>query len=501
MKNHALFGGSVLAALLVSTAVQADVTAEDVWQNWQAFNESIGQTLAAGSESRVGDTLTIGDLVQSVTDEFITVGMKTDMVNFRERGDGTVEVTMSPSYPLLMTIASPEGDTVTAEIQVSQPDLVMIASGTPAEMSYDVAGPEISFSLTRLESAGEPVDMTIDAAMTGVEASYTVKGTDTKDVTTTFRADALTFNLAAKKPDNGGTLAIQGTIQQFAGASSGTFNSAMDLTNMPEALKAGLAAAGSLTYGPGSYSFDFNDNGDEMHATATEAGAYFNFALDKAHMGYAGGGSGVDITVSGSQIPFPEINVKYDEIALDLQMPIEKSETPGDFRLLTKIVGLSVSDFLWMMADPSGQLPHDPATLVIDTKGKANWFVDILDPEAAATMGDEVPGQIHALDIDEVRLSAVGAELTGSGGFTFDNNDLETFGGLPAPTGQLDLQLVGGNGLLDKLVAMGLVPQDQADFGRMMMGLFARPGNGEDTITSTIEVKDGGVYANGQRLQ
>jgi hypothetical protein len=49
---------------------------------------------------------------------------------------------------------------------------------------------------------------------------------------------------------------------------------------------------------------------------------------------------------------------------------------------------------------------------------------------------------------------------------------------------------------------MGLVPEDQAMAARMMLGLFARPGDGPDTLTSKIEVKgDGAILANGQRLQ
>ncbi|MGB5067092.1 MAG: DUF2125 domain-containing protein, partial [Albidovulum sp.] len=61
--------------------------------------------------------------------------------------------------------------------------------------------------------------------------------------------------------------------------------------------------------------------------------------------------------------------------------------------------------------------------------------------------------------------------------------------------------LIGGNGLIDKLVGMGLVPEDQAKGVRLMMGLFAVK-TGDDTLTSKIEFKeDGGVYANGQRIQ
>jgi hypothetical protein len=99
-------------------------------------------------------------------------------------------------------------------------------------------------------------------------------------------------------------------------------------------------------------------------------------------------------------------------------------------------------------------------------------------------------------------LKAAGAEVTGKGAFTFDNSDTTTFPGVPLPTGQLDLKLVGANGLLDKLVQMGLLPADQAMGARMMMGLFAKTVEGsDDTLTSTLEFKDKGFFANGQRLQ
>ena len=62
--------------------------------------------------------------------------------------------------------------------------------------------------------------------------------------------------------------------------------------------------------------------------------------------------------------------------------------------------------------------------------------------------------------------------------------------------------LTGGNGLLDTLVGLGLLPEEQAMGARMMLGLFARPGDGPDTLVSTIEVKeDGSVLANGQRVR
>ena len=59
MTQSHIRGASVLAALLLSTAAQAQVTPEQVWQNWQDLSTSYGQTIAAESEVRDGDTLTV----------------------------------------------------------------------------------------------------------------------------------------------------------------------------------------------------------------------------------------------------------------------------------------------------------------------------------------------------------------------------------------------------------------------------------------------------------
>ena len=107
------------------------------------------------------------------------------------------------------------------------------------------------------------------------------------------------------------------------------------------------------------------------------------------------------------------------------------------------------------------------------------------------------PGQLNAVNINEIKLNIAGAELTGDGDFAFNNDGM-----MPVPSGVMNMMLTGGNGLLDTLVGMGLVPEEQAMGARMMMGLFTRPGDGDDTLVSTIEVnEDGSILANGQRIK
>ena len=54
----------------------------------------------------------------------------------------------------------------------------------------------------------------------------------------------------------------------------------------------------------------------------------------------------------------------------------------------------------------------------------------------------------------------------------------------------------------DTLIAMGLVPEDQAGMARMMLGGFAQRDD-EGTYTSDIEIdgETGQITANGQRIR
>ncbi|MCV6591878.1 MAG: DUF2125 domain-containing protein, partial [Silicimonas sp.] len=199
----------------------------------------------------------------------------------------------------------------------------------------------------------------------------------------------------------------------------------------------------------------------------------------------------------GSAIPLPPMTFKMDEQSGRLKMPVVPGEAKQDFALVMALKGLEIDPFVWSMIDPGGQLPRDAATLVIDTAGEVILTEDIFDPEYAESAPSAPPGSIEALDVNEIRLSVAGAELTGDGALTFNNAM-----GIPMPIGAVNMMLKGGNGLLDKLVAMGLIPEEQAMGARMMTGMFARPGDGPDTLVSTIEMKeDGSILANGQRIK
>jgi Uncharacterized protein conserved in bacteria (DUF2125) len=220
------------------------------------------------------------------------------------------------------------------------------------------------------------------------------------------------------------------------------------------------------------------------------------FSMDKTGGGFAGTGGATVVDVTSPSFPFPALHVEMSGLGMDFRTPLTGTDA-APFRYMIKLDNLTVNEEAWAVVDPGAVLPRDPANIALDLTGKAVMDVGALF-DTAETGGAPNPlPSIETLDIANLNLAVAGALMTGTGAFTFDNAT-----GIPMPRGSADVSLTGGNALIDGLVAIGMVPEDQAASARMMMSMFMAPGDGEDTMTSKIEARDdGGIYVNDQRVQ
>lgn len=504
--RHKLAGGAAVTLLMSTTAGFADVTPEEVWASWQSYLEAFGYEVTA-DETRAGDTLTVSGLTMKMAlpEDAGTVTATIGDMSYVDQGNGTVRVQLPDSMPITIHAvpAKDAGDEVQATLNYTTQALDMLVSGTPEAMTYAYSAASVGVSLGELLVNGEPEgNAKADVSIQNIAGTSTRTTGDVVTLTQEAKSGPVTYDIAIISPDAGSFL-MKGQVNGLESASDVAYPENIDLQNMAAAMQDGFRVSGEMKIGGGNSEFSFSDGQDNASGTTATTGSVFNVAMDSDHLRYGISSTGVQVSVMGSGIPFP-INVEMAETGFDLSMPVTKSETPQDFSLLIKLIGLAPDDMIWGIADPGAILPHDPADLVIDLAGKANWQFDIFDPEqvAAAESGDTMPAELHNLTIKDLRLAVAGAELTGIGDFAFDMSDLTTFDGMPAPEGKIDLRLLGGNGLMDNLITMGLMTEDDAMGARMMMGLFGRPGEGDDELLSTIEVKKTGeVSANGQRLQ
>jgi hypothetical protein len=501
--SRILAASTAFSLVCTATGAMAAVTPEEVWESWQALSTAAGQELTVGNAARNGDTLEVTGVVVTYKDELgSTFSATIDRVNFKDNGDGTVAVTMSDSYPMDLAFAPAEDGPASIKLTVTQPGMTITAGGSAEATKYDFNAPTVAVTLNEVkDETGTTLNTKGTLVMSETVASYLVTKTgETTALDSSFAAKSVAFDLSGSNPDGSGEGAFSMAMTDLSGATKGNFLGAEIMANMATALNSGFTSDSSFTFGAMTLNLDVADATGPVKLAGTATGGGFVLAADKTRVNYGSSLTGAEFTVSGPEIPFPEVKFGFGESAFNVLMPASKSETPQDIAFLTKIVDLTVSEDIWGLFDPGATLARDPATFILDAKGTGRWLADIMDPAYQAD-GMEPPGELNSLDLTQFLVKAAGAEVGATGGLTFDNSDLESFDGVPAPTGQINVTIKGVNKLIDNLIAMGLLPDDQAMGFRMMLGAFTRPGAGPDEVTSLVEFKDGGLFANGQQLQ
>lgn len=503
--TNRIFATTSVAALSAFIAAPsfADVTAEEVWQNWKEVGTTYGQTYTAGSETRSGDTLTITDLALDMPSGTQHVTGTIGQVAFREIGGGRVEVTMSTEYQLKMTSIGGAIKDTASTIAVSQDALVITASGDPAAISYDIVANSVGLKVLDFMVDGKPGDLNLDVSLSKVNANYQVTPGEVTGVNSTFAASELAFNANGQAPEQDGKFDVSGKMSGIAGASSGAVPTPLIVGDMGMMLAQGFTSDGSFTYDAGGFTLAVTGkDGDVMNVESASKGGNLHMSMDKDRIAYGVNGKGVAMKLSGSSIPFPELTAAYDDAAVTLLMPIAKSDEAKDFALSVKLAGLTVSDMLWNMIDPGATLPRDPATLNVDLKGKAKPLVDIMSADQMSDISDKSPYELSTLDINALQLTVGGAEFTGNGALAFDASKPPVLGGVtPMPTGKVNLSLTGANTLLGKLQALGLVDQQITMTFGMMAGMLAKPGPTPDSFIAEVELlEDGKILSNGNPL-
>lgn len=490
---------------LTGTAAFADVTAEQVWNDWKSYMTGFGYTLDA-SENFSGGVLTVENLEMNfvVPEDGSSMKIGMEQFKFTDNGDGTVSMTVPPELPISIKIDAIEGEDVDAVIDYNTSGYSVVISGQPDDMTYNYSVAQLSMALANLVVDGTPIE-TGSASMTiaDITGSANMKTGAMRSSTQRMNTGPISFDLDMSDPEGPGEMQISGKYDSLGFTGGATIPSEMNSQDMSAMLEAGFGFDGAFSFGPGGANFTFTEEQQAVDGSSSSGGGTLDIALNGGELRYGGQATDYQIKMSGGELPFP-VEMAMQRFGFNLLMPVSSDDAEQDFAFGVTLGDFTMSDLLWSVFDPASQLPRDPATVALDLTGKVKLLVDLMDPKAmeAVDAGETIPGELNALDLNDLTISLAGAELTGEGSFTFDNSDMTTFGGMPAPTGAIDLQLVGGNGLLDKLVAMGFVPEDQAMGARMMMGMFAVPGQGEDTLTSKIEVTgDGQVKANGQRLR
>ncbi|MBU2962578.1 DUF2125 domain-containing protein [Citreicella sp. C3M06] len=496
-------------ALCLGHPALAEVSPEQVWQELEAYVTDMGYDLRA-SQSRAGGALRLSDVAIHMPFPEGDGEMTAQIGEMLLTPDGgAVKVALPARFPITLTATpKPEEDIeavdMTIEVSLDAPE--MTVSGDPGDTTWDYAFQRIGMALSELIVDDATVGR--DAARAQASAGP-VSGTSRMALADGLRKidqqvsfGDLTWDLLGNDPDsaNGGTLA--GALTGLRSQTRASLPQG-DAQNMSALLGDGFDVAATLNWDSSQTAFAVTETGSETTGSTRSGVGAVEVAMGPQGLRYDLQSADMSIELSPPGMPFP-LSAAMQSFEMKLEGPVGPAEAPQDIAIGLTLGELTLSEMIWAMIDPQAVLPRDPATLALDITGKVTPYMEMFDPAKLAELdsGNVKPGELNALTLNGLTLEAAGARLSGTGAFTFDNNDLESFDGFPAPEGTLVLALSGANGLLDKLMALGLVDETQAMGTRMMLGMFAVPGNAEDSLTSTIEINGRGqILANGQRIK
>jgi hypothetical protein len=500
--------GLALPLTLVSHAAFADLTPAQVWGDWRQYMEGFGYQVQA-TETVNGRDLVVSDMRMSfaIPEGDGQMTMTLGAVSFNQNSDGSVAVILPDVMPITIAgTGTAPGEDLNITMQLTQAGHTMTASGSPEKIVYDYAAQTMQMNvdqqMTHAQNGGKD-----SAQMSFTGQNITSKTTMTigamRGYEQASNIASIAYDVAiASSQDGGQTANITGTANGLSIEGAGTMPQGLPLNgDMVAMLEAGFDVAGKIAYANGSSELTAQNprNGDFTAQTSSQGGT-LDVAIGAGGLAYGGAQQDLKMTVNVAAMPFP-IEMAMAESGFNLMLPVKKADQPQDFAFGITLGNFTMSDLLWSIFDQAGQLPRNPATIKLDLSGKAKVLVDYMVPDNVANI-DGPQASLEALDLNTLLIEAVGARFEGSGAITVDSTRPGMVPGIGAPVGAINFALTGGNGLLDKLTAMGLLPQEQAMGARMMMGIFAVPGDAPDTLNSKIEfTQDGQVLANGQRIR
>ncbi|MEO0391450.1 MAG: hypothetical protein AAF218_11005, partial [Pseudomonadota bacterium] len=481
MTYFRLASSSALATVFAAAPALADLSADDVWSDWQSYMLTYGYNVT-GAETRSGDTLTVSDVAMSfdMSSEDAPVGdlqVQIPQLTFTEQSDGSVRVGMSERLNMIFDADEDAPEPFQVVMHYDQVNFDMVASGDPEAFQYVYSADSAALTLAEISSEGVtlPADFA-RAAMTvqALEGQTDVRIGALRDYDQTFSTGAVDFDFAFSDPDTADSAEVTYTASSLAFAGTSRIPAEADMMDeVIAALKSGFAFDGgyAATDAATTIAFDGVDGPGRIAMSSAENALGVAMSAEGG-LSYDISNTALSVDMMLPDVPVP-IQGTLGGTRFELGLPVVQSDDPQSYNLNLELNDLVVSDMIWGMLDPGGQLPRDPATLQIALSGLAKVLIEYMDPaQQGAMMAGGLPAELQSAELTNLVLRVAGAALTGTGAFTFDASQPGLAGPLGTPEGQIDLRLEGGSTLMQTLVQMGLLPQEQAMGAQMMMGLF-----------------------------
>lgn len=489
--------------LLSAGVAQADLTADQVWQSWQDGAAAAGLTMAADSMARDGAVLRLSGVSVARAD-----GGQVNIarIALTEAADGSVSVELPEAVAAVLSPASGKAGFSLVQEGLT---LTLREGDTPGAMSYDLRANRLDGSFTSGDgdpAAGTETFSNFHAGLQGLALAGATSPGDPARTTLRMTAAVLAYEVSMSSQPLDSSSVQSSTSDDVEISLDLALPAAMPLLaiaglgDLAQALRDGMTARLAISQGVTKQTDRTTDPYLDYDLAITSLPGTSVITLDRNGAALEGQVEGGALVGTFGDMPEGAVQATFGAFDMLLRMPVLDNAGGDDFALRLGLADLSLADGVWDMFDGARVFPRDPASLRLDLAGKARLdILGMVEDDMAGRAPDpaRMP-QILTLDLRELALSLAGARLTGQGAFAFATGA----DGVPVPDGRATLGLTGANALLDGAVAAGLATADDVGGLRMLMGMFLRPGDAPDSLTSEVEARpDGSVLVNGMRLK
>ena len=499
---------AVTLGLLIWLAIPswANLSVDQVWDDILKRTKYFGYEVSA-IESRSDDILILSDLNLRYDnlDEGYSVNVKIGDMKLASNNDGSVIV--SPSNNVFWDFLVPDSATDTVTIRLAQKTsaLYFTASGTAGQINYDYSAERIDIVLDEFSVQADVMksdNLGLQLSLTDVVGKSKITGDKLRETLSSFSAGNFDFMVHFIPNEENYKGIWETRLSNVSFASTGQIPDGFSLQETGLALSEGFNNSIVFNYEAGETEASFSSDKGDVLLQSRSAGGTASNAISRSGFKSMSEIGSVNLTASGGILPFP-VTVNLGSLVYRLSLPVISLPEQQNFGLKFELNHLSVSDSVWSTFDPLRALPHDPISLKIDLRGALLLLTDIFSSDVSESALNDLKEvvQVVSLSLKHLLISGFGAEVAVQGEFEFDNQDLNTFQGMPRPVGKAKVKLTGINRFLEKAVKMGLIGSQQAMGLQMTIGMFAEQ-TGNDIMQTELEIeKNGAVFANGQRLR
>lgn len=338
---------AILAAVLCGTTVSADVTAQQVWDKWSAQMEVYGDGFTTDGETMSGETLTIANVMINMTDDEAAVTAEMGDIMLTENGDGTVSVMMADSYPVTFNVTPIDVDPSVVNVTVSHDNMVLMVSGDPEAMMFDLAADRYAMTIDSIEGEAE-TNVTLEdgmIAMIDVIGQYSLREDNLTRIGYDFSVGALDIDLGLSGIEGDGHVRATADIANLAMAAIIAAPVGMDLNADQPPFAEGLAFEGGYSFGAVSYTFDADMEGEQVKGSASADGGTLDMAFDVDGVSYIGETQNLNVAVSvPAEFPFP-VEAAMAKYGFDIQLPLSQGDNDGrEARMAFNFTEFTISD-------------------------------------------------------------------------------------------------------------------------------------------------------------